>query len=84
MAIAGQPTDVAALRQRAALVLRMGQEMRDSAPPDIRPQFEAVVTAITTIAGRLESGGTGQDLAEPFYNDQAAAAFKAVGSYGCR
>lgn len=79
----GEPTDIEDLKQRAATVEMMGDEMKASAPPDIAEDFRAVRKAIHTSASRLKPGASGAAVVGPLLGDGINPAFDAVNEYGC-
>lgn len=85
-AIDGEPLDFEALKQGAAHVVRIGEAMRPSAPPEIADQFHAVLTAVAASASNLKEGSTVRDVVDPLYGKQNQVAFDAVENFderGC-
>jgi hypothetical protein len=82
-ALRGKPLNFQDLKKRAALIARMGEEMRASAPPDIAPQFRAVLKAVKTSAGRLKPGARVRDIVDPLFNKRMTPAFDTVEKYKC-
>jgi hypothetical protein len=83
-AIEGEQLDVEELRRKAAIVAEYGRQMRDSAPPDVADEFDAVLDAVATSARRMEPGAKVRDIVDPLYGSQARPAFDAVQNYECR
>jgi hypothetical protein len=83
-AIEGTPLDFDDLKQRAATVARMGEEMRASAPPEIAEQFRTVLAAVATSASNLKKGAQTRDVVEPLYGKQNQPAFDKMDKFsGC-
>lgn len=76
-----QQLDVEAARYRADTVVRVGDRMRSSAPPEIAAQFGTVLAAMAESAGRLSTGVVA--AAEPIARAESVGAFQAVSGYHC-
>lgn len=83
-AIDGQPLDFDDLRTKAARIAFVGAEMKSSAPPDIRDQFQAVLAAVATSAGRMKPGVKVIDIVDPLFGKATRTAFDAVDKYECK
>ncbi|AXK33611.1 hypothetical protein DVA86_14065 [Streptomyces armeniacus] len=82
-AAGGEPLDIKALRQRAAMISLMGKNMKASAPSDIAGEFRAVRKAIATSSGKLKAGTQVRDVVSPLYGKGINPAFDALNDYEC-
>ncbi|MGP4024502.1 hypothetical protein [Actinomadura sp. 3N407] len=83
-AINGEPLDFKELRRKATLVLRMAEQMKSSAPPDIAEHFRTVLKAIKASSSNLKDGSTVRDVVDPLYGKKNEPAFEAVTAYECK
>ncbi|MDQ0904071.1 hypothetical protein QFZ22_000056 [Streptomyces canus] len=75
--------DLKGLRQRAAVIARMGEEMQASAPPDIAKQFHTVLGAIRLSSSKLNPDSQLGDVVDPVFNEKVNPSFDAVDKYDC-
>ncbi|MFI7641457.1 hypothetical protein [Nonomuraea sp. NPDC049400] len=79
----GKPVDRKEARRLAAMISRLGKEMRDSAPSDIATDFHTVLKAVRTSSSRLTTRHAPIEAIDPMYNKRTRAAKKAVDAYSC-
>jgi hypothetical protein len=79
-----QQPDLAELRRKASVTTSIGEEMRDTAPPDIAKDFETVLKAVDEAGQELKPGGNGRKAGELLFGKRNQAAFEAVRKYNCR
>ncbi|MFG2732562.1 hypothetical protein [Streptomyces canus] len=82
-AVHSQQLDLKGLRQRAAVIVHMGEEMQASAPPDIAKQFRTVLGAIKRSSSKLKPDSQLRDVVDPVFNEKGNPSFDAVDEYDC-
>jgi hypothetical protein len=82
-AVHSQQLDLKSLRQRAAVIAHMGEEMQASAPPDIAKQFRTVLDAIRRSSNNLKPHSQLRDVVTPVFNEKVNPSFDAVNEYDC-